>query len=156
MAPVNAPFSCPKSSLSSRPVGIAAQQWAVIHGAIIVFIRRMNLGKDSIRRVGRYFALQCLSDQRGALVRMSWSWKRSRFAISKAWAFMLKAYKARSTSSTWCGINPGLVDISFSDFLAAWENLLSRGWCVLGSTIFVSKDREVIELFAPVLAKKNA
>jgi hypothetical protein len=25
MAPVNAPFSCPNNSLSSRPVGIAAQ-----------------------------------------------------------------------------------------------------------------------------------
>jgi len=121
--------------------------WATIHGAPIVFIRRMNLGKDSIRRVGRYFALQYLSDQRGALVRMSWSWKRSRFAIGKAWAFMIREFRKRSRESTWCGTNPGLVDVSFADLLVAWEKLLSRGWCLLGETIFCVQKRNIIELF---------
>ena len=41
---------------------LLSETWATIHGAPIVFIRRMNLAKDSIRRVGRYFALQYLSD----------------------------------------------------------------------------------------------
>jgi|GEM_PF-4976936 len=107
----------------------------------------MNLAKDSIRRVGRYFALQYLSDQRGALVRMSWSWKRSRFAIGKAWAFMLKAYKARSKFSTWCGVNPGLVDVTFPDLLVAWEELLSEGTTVFGEKLFSVRDREIVDLF---------
>ena len=54
-----------------------SEQWHRIHGAPIVWIRRMDLAKDSIRRGGRYFALQYLSDQRGALRRISWSWRRS-------------------------------------------------------------------------------
>lgn len=124
-----------------------SEQWEKIHGAFIVFIRRMNLEKDSIRRVGRYFALQYLADQRGALVRMSWSWKRSKFALGKAWAFMLKAYRARSTFATWTGTNPGGVEVSFQDLLHAWEELLTDGCCVLGETLFIVRDREVVELF---------
>jgi hypothetical protein len=124
-----------------------SNQWAEIHGAPIVWIRRMNLSKQDIRRVGRYFALQYLSDQRGALKRISWSWKRSRFALGKTWSFMVKQFKARSKYSSWCGVNSGLVEVSFQDLLVAWEDLLSRGWCVLGSTLFSVEGREVKELF---------
>lgn len=124
-----------------------SKQWRRIHGAPIVFIRRMRLSKEDIRRVGRYFALQYLSDQRGALKRISWSWRRSRFAIGKAWAFMVKAYRSRSKFSTWCGVSSDLVDVSFSDLLVAWEELLEHESCMLGSTLFGIKDREVKELF---------
>lgn len=124
-----------------------SKQWTKIHGAPIVFIRRMNLAKQDIRRVGRYFALQYLADQRGALVRMSWSWKRARFAIGKTWAFMVKQFRLRSQESTWCGVNPGLVDVTFADLLVSWEELLSRGWCILGETLFCVQGREVKELF---------
>ena len=122
-------------------------QWEKIHGAPVVWIRRMNLSKQDIRRVGRYFALQYLSDQRGALKRISWSWKRSRFALGKTWSFMVKQFRLRSKESSWCGVNPGLVEVTFQDLLAAWEKLLERGWCVLGSTLFCVEGREVKELF---------
>ena len=124
-----------------------SEQWATIHGAPIVYIRWMNLAKDSIRRVGRYFAVQYLSDQRGALVRMSWSWKRSRFAIGKAWKFMCRALWQINRHRQACDWRHPQPDLPFSDLLIAWENLLDRGWCVLGSTLFVSKDRQVVELF---------
>jgi hypothetical protein len=123
-----------------------SEVWAKIHGAPIVFIRRMNLAKDSIRRVGRYFALQYLADQRGALVRMSWSWRRARFAIGKGWKFMCRALwqiNRERQARDW----RDQPDLPFSDLLIASENLLTRGWCVLGSSIFVSQDRQVMELF---------
>jgi hypothetical protein len=116
-----------------------SEQWEKIHGARIVWIPRMRLSKEDIRRVGRYFALQYLSDQRGALKRISWSWKRSRFALEKTWSFMAKQFRLRSKESTWCGVNPGLVDVTFQDLLIAWEKLLEHGWCVLGSTGSVSR-----------------
>jgi hypothetical protein len=109
-----------------------SKQWRRIHGAPIVFIRRMRLSKEDIRRVGRYFTLQYLSDQRGALKRISWSWRRSRFAIGKAWAFMVKAYRSRSKFSIWCGVSSDVVDVTFSDLLVAWEELLERESCMLG------------------------
>jgi hypothetical protein len=124
-----------------------SKQWEKIHGAPIVFIRRMNLSKEDIRRVGRYFALQYLADQGDALIRMSWSWKRSRFALGKTWIFMVKEFRRRNRESTWCGVNPGVVELTFADLLVAWEELLSRGWCILGEALFSVHEREVKQLF---------
>jgi hypothetical protein len=117
--------------------GWLSTTWATIHGAPIVFIRRMNLAKESIRRVGRYFALQYLSDQRGALVRMSWSWQRSRFAIGKAWSLLVSEFHSRSK---W---NCGLPDSTFQELLAAWEKLLELGWCRFGMHTYCVVDRVV-------------
>jgi hypothetical protein len=82
-----------------------------------------------------------------ALKRISWSWKRSRFALGKTWSFMVKQFRLRSKESTWCGVNPVLVDVTFQDLIVAWEKLLEHGWCVLGSTLFGVEGREVKELF---------
>ncbi len=125
-----------------------SQQWARIHGAPIVFIRRMNLGKDSIRRVGRYFALQYLADQRGALVRMSWSWRRSKFAIGKAWAFMVKVFRrGKRIRVSWTESEEPFRDTTFPELLAAWEELLVDGVCVFGQKLFAVHERQVVELF---------
>jgi hypothetical protein len=124
-----------------------SEQWERIHGAPIVFIRRMNLSKDDIRRIGRYFALQYLADQRGALVRMSWSWRRSRFAIGKSWKTLCRSWrqinKLRDARS-WKYDEP---ELPFSELLIAWEDLLTRGWCQLGGILFCAEGREVQELF---------
>jgi hypothetical protein len=124
-----------------------SEQWTRIHGAPIAFIRRMNLAKDSIRRVARYFAVQYLADQEDALVRMSWSWRRSRFAIGKAWKFLCRAFwkiNRQRAARDWRDPQP---DLSFSDLLIAWEELLSRGWCSLGGILFCVENRELRELF---------
>jgi hypothetical protein len=114
-----------------------SEQWAAIHGAPIAFIRRMNLAKDSICRVGRYFALQYLSDQHGALVRMSWSWKRSRFAIGKAWSLLVREFLSRAKHAC------GLPDSKFPELLVAWEKLLEFGWCRFGVNTYCVVDRVV-------------
>jgi len=46
-------------------------EWERIHGAPVTWVRKMRVDRKDIRCVGRYFALQYLSDQRGALVRMA-------------------------------------------------------------------------------------
>jgi hypothetical protein len=114
-----------------------SEMWAAIHGTPIVFIRRMHLAKDSIRRVGRYFALQYLSDQRGALIRMSWSWKRSRFAIGKAWSLLIREFVSRTKHVG------GLPDSTFPELLVAWEKLLEFGWCRFGVYTYCVVDRVV-------------
>src|SRR5262245_15143600 len=125
-----------------------SQQWEKIHGARIVWVRRMNLSKQSIKNVGRYFALQYLSDQRGALRRVSWSWRRSRFAIGKGWTFMKRAFRfVRYNDNQARKCDGGVGEVTFQDLLVAWEELLSVGSCILGSVLFAVEDREVRELF---------
>jgi hypothetical protein len=106
----------------------------------------MGLSKRNIRAVARYFSIQYLAGQ-SALVRMSWSWRRSRFAIGKAWKFMCRSWRQinkRRQAQDWR--NP-CDDVPFSEVLIAWEELLSVGSCTLGSILFVVENREIEELF---------
>jgi hypothetical protein len=124
-----------------------SEQWERIHGAKIVWIRRMGLEKKDIRTVSRYFALQYLANQGDALVRMSWSWRRSRFAIGKGWKFMCRALRRINQKRQSLDWREPMSDVPFRDLLLAWEELLSRGWCLLGDVMFSVEDREVTELF---------
>ena len=124
-----------------------SEQWERIHGAKIVWIRRMGLEKKDIRTVSRYFALQYLANQGDALVRMSWSWRRSRFAIGKAWKFMCRALRRINRERQAQDWQYPCEDVPFSELLLAWEELLSLGSCTLGSILFVVENREIEELF---------
>jgi len=125
-----------------------SEQWEKIHGAYVVWIRRMNLSKQSIKNVGRYFAVQYLSDQRGALRRISWSWRRSRFAIGKGWHFMKRAFRfARYNANQARKRDDSEAEVTFQDLLVAWEELSTEGTTVLGGTLFSVCDREIVELF---------
>jgi hypothetical protein len=67
------------------PQGWLSREWARIHGAPIVWICRVRMGRRSLRRVGAYAVAQYVADQRG-YVRMSWSWKRSLgFPLAGCW-----------------------------------------------------------------------
>jgi hypothetical protein len=108
----------------------------------------MNLAKDSIRRVGRYFALQYIADQHGALVRMSWSWKRSRIAIGKGWKFMLRLLRCVRHDAHYARkLGRDGTDVSFEDLLVAWEELLREGSAVLGERLLAVRFREIIDAF---------
>lgn len=125
-----------------------SKEWEKIHGAIIVYIRRMNLSVQDIRAVGRYFALQYLSDQRGALVRMSYSWRRGEVALGKSWEFFKREWRKKfSTFATWVGLNPSTVSVSWYEFLDAWGDLLLSGRAELGGFLYVVWAGEVQEAF---------
>jgi heme-degrading monooxygenase HmoA len=121
-------------------------EWQKIHGAPIAFIRKMRCTKKDIQSVGGYFALQYLSDQRGALVRMSWSWWRSRVALSRGWETLKKMGRVRSEASVWCGCSPTLYSVSMADVILAWESLLRSGEAMLGETLLIVKGRQVVEV----------
>ena len=87
-------------------------------------------------------ALQYLSDQRGALIRMSWSWQRSRFALGKAWSLLVSELQSRSK---W---KAGLPDPTLKDLLVAWEKLLEFGWCRFGVNTYCVVDRVVVPLWS--------
>jgi len=129
------------------PQGWLSDEWARIHGAPIVYVRKMAVSKKDIKCVGRYFALQYLSDQGGALVRMSWSWWRSRVALARGWEALKAAARKRSEASTWCGCNPDFETVTIEDLVRAWEALLREGTAVLGETCFTVMGRDVVEVF---------
>jgi hypothetical protein len=124
-----------------------SDQWTQIHGAPVVWVRKMRVDRKDIKCVGRYFALQYLSDQRGALVRMSWSWWRSRVALARGWEALKRAGRKRDEAATWTGCNPDFTTVTMNDLVCAWEAILREGTAVLGDTLFVVRGRDVGEAF---------
>jgi hypothetical protein len=130
------------------PQAWLSDEWEKIHGAPIVYIRKMNLSTTDIRRVGRYFALQYLSDQRGALVRMSYSWRRGEVALGKSWEYFKSEWRKKfSVYSTWCGLNPSTVSVTWYEFLDAWGELLLTGRTELAGFPYVVWEGVVQEMF---------
>ena len=93
-----------------------SRQWERIHGAPIVFIRRMWLAKEDIRR-GPIFRTAIPGRSAGGAGSDVVELEKITVRYRQGTGFMLKAYRAQPTFSTWCGINPGLDEISFADFL---------------------------------------
>ena len=73
------------------PQAWLSEQWADIHGAIIVHIRRYENGTR--KRLSRYMVSQYMSGQSGAGVRISWSWKTTfTIPIKRAWRVFKRCY----------------------------------------------------------------
>lgn len=132
------------------PQAWLSDEWAEIHGAPVVWVQRMGTSRTDAKRVSRYFAVQYLADQRGALVRMSWSWKRSRVAIAKAWKHLQKLASVTFQDGTWSSGRPKYRRewcYSMADVIAAWQSLLVDGWAMLGDTLIEIRGRDVAEVF---------
>jgi len=118
------------------------EEWLRIHGASIVYIKRMGKGKFHIKRVGRYLAVQYLSRQ-DAMVRVSWSWWRDGLAIGKAWGLFKRWCWQRSPIRTMCGLNDDPWEITYKDMIRGWEEILSKGWWMFKGCVFFISGRSV-------------
>ena len=129
-----------------RPVFIPqawlSDEWLEIHGAFRVWISRMGGGRNSVKRVSRYFSSQYLSGQ-CEIVRVSWSWWRARVAIASAWMWFKGELRKSSEASTWVGINPNVITIGREAMIKGWEKLLLTGWCTLGQCIYFISGRSI-------------
>jgi hypothetical protein len=110
------------------PQAWLSEEWDKIHGARIVWISRLKKNKNSIRNVARYFISQYLGGQ-SAVVRVSWSWWRSRVAIGKAWVSFKRLFGQGDFSNPWAGLNWRVREVSRLDKLKAWDEFLLKG-CV--------------------------
>ncbi|MGA2466201.1 MAG: hypothetical protein ABSH06_17850 [Thermodesulfobacteriota bacterium] len=120
------------------PQGWLSKQWKAIHGAKIVYIRRMKKNKKSVKKVGSYFTIQYFAGQ-SSLVRISWSWWRARLAIGKGWSFLKSQMMKGFETLTWLGRSQFDRTITYFDMLRAWDEILAKGWCVVGNAvIFIS------------------
>jgi hypothetical protein len=132
------------------PQSWLSTEWGKIHGAYIVYIKRMGKSKNDVKWVGKYFVSQYLAGQK-LIVRISWSWWRARVAIVKAWKFMCREYRKRSEIYTWSGLNAGCVTLDFKQLLIAWDDLLRQGFCVMGDKFYIVNHR-LVEEYGDVLS----
>ena len=124
------------------PQSWLSKEWEVIHGAKIVYIRRMKGNKKSVKKVGRYFAIQYLAGQ-SSLVRISWSWWRARLAIGKSWSFLKSQLMRGFQASTWAGRSSFDRTLTYGDLLGAWDEILKKGWCVVANAIIFISGRSL-------------
>jgi hypothetical protein len=84
-----------------------SEEWGKIHGATYVWINRYRRGTKG--RLSRYMVSQYMSGQKGAGVRISWSWKTTfTVPIRAAWRMFKRAWHGES----------------FKGLIAAWERFL--------------------------------
>jgi len=70
-----------------------SSQWQDIHGAPIVWIKRVKGGRRSRNRLSRYCICQYVTDQSG-YKNMSWSWKRTfGFPLVRCWQWFKRHIK---------------------------------------------------------------
>jgi hypothetical protein len=131
---------------TSRRVYIAqkwlSQQWSEIHGAQIVWIKKLRAGGMNVKRVSRYFVSQYLANQ-DAIKRVSWSWRRSRLPLGKAWTYMKKEFLgSKDYSSPWgFGIRPAI--LTKEELLDVWDQLLDTGSCTVGKVRYFIRERAI-------------
>lgn len=94
-----------------------SDEWEKIHGASYVWIKRYRKGTRG--RLARYMVSQYMAGQKGAGVRISWSWKKTiGIPIGTAW----RVFKRRCEGSK-------------RDLIRAWETFLRGGTVGLGGVM---------------------
>jgi hypothetical protein len=92
-----------------------SQTWERIHGARVVWVQKVKLGKGHRSRLSRYIVSQYLANQ-DALVRVSSSWRRTfGFGLRRVW----DEFRKRTPRVGWT---------------ALWTDLLAGGRITVGST----------------------
>jgi hypothetical protein len=109
--------------------------WFDIHGAKIVYVRRMGRGKKDGRNVARYMVSQYMAGQ-SLFDRYGYSWKRLGIALACAWkvfkqnsCHLLLWWERRNSDGLHSPIDRWV-------WLDAWDELITSGECVVGDMFF--------------------
>jgi hypothetical protein len=124
--------------------------WLSIHGAPVVWVKRMKATKSSVMNVGRYLTAQYFAGQ-NAIEQTSYSWKRCRLPLGRTWNSLKALFRLGSPDRPrvcWdnvmgkqvsCDKNPFVEDVEFKDLIKAWDSLLESGVAYLHNlTICIS------------------
>lgn len=117
-------------------------QWEDIHGARVVWLKRISSTRADHRRVAHYLVQRYLSAQQQA-GRFTYSWHRMRVALGSCWRELRREYSRMTTTSTWLGLNPYLSSVCFDELLGCWDALLERGRGVLGEVEYALYKRHL-------------
>ena len=126
------------------PQKFLSDAWKKIHGAKIVFIRRISTGNSNIKRIGRYCVQQYLTGGQDAIVRVSWSWWRTGFKIGSNFKMFFRECRRGFFSSLARGENPFTKVMTFKDAMGGWSSLLEFGsWHYGGAWFLINNNGEV-------------
>lgn len=129
-----------------RPVYISqkwlSREWESIHGARVVWISRITQGPKSTRNVAKYLVSQYLGGQ-CALIRVSWSWKRARLSIGKAWCSFRREWRRGEHINPFKGMTGWCMKFSRHDMFDTWDKILRLGECSIGVAVFTIFERSV-------------
>jgi len=134
-----------------------SEQWEKIHGAKIVIIKRVRNGKSDRRRIAKYLVSQYLSNQGEhglALVRFSYSWWKSQFALGRGWAVMKREFRfaryrlERARRRDDLTLDRRRDELDFRTVIDAWNELLSTGRCTLAGVALCVYQRRVMTVTA--------
>lgn len=134
---------------SDRPVYIPqkwlSKKWRKIHGAPIVYIKRVGKSGGHVRRIGKYFMEQYLAGQ-SAIVRVSWSWWRSGISIGKAFRDFYN--EIRNAFLSGCVKGESRFDriISYGEGMKAWTALLKNGSVIIAGAVFFINGENKIDV----------
>ena len=112
-----------------------SEEWEKIHGAKIVYIKRIDQRGGSAGRISKYFVSQYFAGQK-ALVRISWSWWKLHFAIVGVWKTFKSEIIKGMNISTWMGRSPFNETLEYRDLIQGWEQLLKKGYVTVCNVMF--------------------
>lgn len=123
------------------PQSWLSNEWLKIHGAKIVYIKRITW-RNSSKRISRYFISQYFAGQ-SAIVRMSYSWWHLKYSIRKTFSYLRREFLGiKDYSSPWNrGSTPPMM--TFKEFLSVWDDFLQYGWCQVLNYRYIPVDREI-------------
>jgi hypothetical protein len=120
-----------------------SQQWSEIHGAQIVWIKKLRVGNRNVKRVSQYLVSQYLANQE-AIIRVSWSWRRSRLPLGKAWSYLKREFLgSKDYNSSW-GFGVRTAILTKEELLDVWDQILATGSCTVGKVRYIISERRLI------------
>jgi hypothetical protein len=131
------------------PQAWLSEEWERIHGAPVAWIAKMGGSRKDQKCVSKYLVTQYLADQSGALVRVTYSWYRSKVAIGKAWESLKRLSSVTSRAAErWDGRTwERYYVVPMAEMVAAWQSLLETGEAMLGESLIILRGRDVVEAF---------
>ncbi len=123
-----------------------SSEWERIHGARIVWIKRIGKTAADGKRLSKYIVTQYCAGQRG-FVRFSWSWWLTPVKIRKAWKALqcLCSVTFQDPLAKWGWRREFMV--SWAEILSTWDALLGEGWAMLGEKLLEVRSGTVVEVF---------
>jgi hypothetical protein len=127
--------------------------WGRIHGAPIVWISAMGTTRKDCKNTARYMITQYCVEQDG-FKRLSYSWDRLPLKMFQAWETLKEQGRETYVEDGRGGPDSrrGRVHVCYTltmaEIVAAWEQLLERGRCMLGRAWWAvnPETRELVEI----------
>ncbi len=121
-----------------------SNEWERIHGAPVVWVKRIGDGQQDREKVGRYIVDQNCGA--GSFVRFSWSWWSLEMPLVKCWNSLKDNASVTFLDPTARWGRRREFIFPKREVVAAWEDLLRFGRAKLGDISLAIQGNEIVEV----------